>query len=109
MPYFCFTCEDHRDQQAEICCSWSQIPSMTPACMHCEKPMRRDYRAEHFGGIANRSKGIYPFTSENLGDQPVVIGSASEHARILKSRGLAINEPSREGRYRVKHQKDIRR
>lgn len=109
MAIYCFTCNEHRDQGREVWCQWSQLERLTPTCEVCTVPMRRDYMAEHYGGIANRSKGIYPLTCENLGQEPVVVGSASEHRRILKSKGLAINEPTGEHKYMQKHAKDRRR
>jgi hypothetical protein len=104
MPTYCFKC-DICLRTEEIHCASDVISTMQKPCCN-NKMMRRDWHAEQFGGVMNRSKGIYPLDCENLGLGTTTVHSYQEHQRILKSQRLVINEPSSESRYRHKHARD---
>jgi len=67
--------------------------------------MRREYLGT--GGLAYRSKGIYPVTDTNMGHEPVVIYSHDHKKKLLKERGLHEREPTREAIYKRRHIKDL--
>lgn len=50
----------------------------------------------------HRSKGIYPYTDTNMGNDPVVVDSAQHRRRLLKERGLHDRTPSYEAKARAK-------
>jgi hypothetical protein len=103
MPYYDLIC-GKCGKREEICCSFTQLDRMVGEC--CGERMGRDYHAEHFAGVAHRSKGIYPFTEDGITGAPVEVKDYGHHKRLLKENGMDWHEPSAEGRYRRKHIKD---
>ena len=112
MGIYCFSCDDHEDEKADAICLHAQIDDperpRRPHCPVCGKPMGRDYQAERFGGITNRSKGVYPMVDDGIDPQgrEVVINDYQHHKRLMKENGLRWHERTPESYYSRKHVKD---
>jgi len=108
MAFYNFVCDQHDDQTAEIRCEHSSLEERKPRCPACGEFMVRDYGAELFGGIVNRSKGIYPLDDDGISPtgEIVRINDAQHHKRLMKEYGLAHHQRSAESHYSRKHVRD---
>ena len=72
-------------------------------CDDCGGTMRRDYARE---GVAlaesSRNKGVFPYTDQNLGHEPVQVESQQHRRRLMKERGLVDNDLTSDMRHRLK-------
>jgi predicted nucleic acid-binding Zn ribbon protein len=108
MPSYCFKCDGCNKAVTLTLRSWRDLETEHPSCEPCNAKMRRDYAEEHFGGITERSKGVYPIVTEDMTGEPIEVTSRSHENQLMRKYGLVPVDPSRESRYRVKHMKDIK-
>lgn len=107
MGWFCWVCPEHRTEEDTIV-PFTQLEKARPSCGVCNQPMERDKRREMFGGVTHRSKGIYPFVSEDIlpNGMAVEVKDYAHESRLLRERGLQRHEVTSESRYRFKHRRD---
>lgn len=84
MPTYCYHCKAC-NQRTEIV--MTHIPPWVPQetnCVKCGKLARRDYSA----GSMPMADFFRPYVTDNMGHDPVYVGSRKEEARLCKKRGI---------------------